>query len=70
MQTMEDNNKDNNSPGDDAKPLELVNSVCRAKKTFQMEWWLKCAAPLFLAVKSQIATFWSWESGVWLSPTE
>lgn len=31
---MEDN-KDNNGPGDDAKPLELVNSVCRAKRTFQ-----------------------------------
>lgn len=50
---MEDN-KDNSSPGDDAKPF---NSVCRAKKTFQMnrklmQWWLKCAALLFLAVKS------------------
>lgn len=68
---MEDN-KDNSSPGDDAKPF---NSVCRAKKTFQinrklMQWWLKCAALLFLAVSFGVATFWNWESGVWLSPDE
>lgn len=53
IHTMEDN-KDINSPGDDAKPF---TSVCRAKKTFQMnrklmQWCLKCAALLFLAVKS------------------